>query len=87
VVLHELGHVLGYAHDDADDLDVMAPFLAPVESPRLVVSARAAPAGAAPFLRPIVVHVISAGRKTTITSAVRPVIRGGVIHRRSTPKA
>jgi hypothetical protein len=87
VVLHELGHVLGYAHDDADDLDVMSPFLAPVESSRLVVSPRAAPAGAAPFLRPIVVHVISAGRKTTITSAVRPVIRGGVIHRRSTPKA
>jgi hypothetical protein len=52
-----------------------------------VVSPRAAPAGAAPFLRPIVVHVISAGRKTTITSAVRSVIRGGVIHRRSTPKA
>jgi hypothetical protein len=75
VVLHELGHALGYTHDDADELGVMAGLLAPIRTSPSGGSSLVAPTRVP--LRPVAATAISAGPAPALAAPTRPAIHAG----------
>ena len=74
VVRHELGHALGFDHDDADVVGVMADLLAPT-----ITRTVAVPSVGPALLRPALPTGIAAGRATMLVAPSRSVVRGSVL--------